>query len=190
MSAATTAPICFMNYTNEHLGEYGRDPCCPVANPCDTHRGYSDCKQCKTAVYIEEFWYSKGYCDDCIGDFPEAGDDEPEVSGWDSIMDEDGLPVTAEGNFFVSMCKAPHCILRPNGPISGYCLAHCLPFAFAVGPIKRLKSKIWKVRVRCPYCKEIHSHGGGNGETPQFGAKGSDCKNVALRRDYWVILNE
>lgn len=42
--------------------------------------------------------------------------------------------------------------------------------------IKISKSNIFKITVKCPFCKEIHKHGGGEiAEKPLLGQRVADC---------------
>lgn len=33
----------------------------------------------------------------------------------------------------------------------------------------------WHISVICPYCKEVHIHGGGRGEVPEGGHRKTHC---------------
>ncbi len=39
----------------------------------------------------------------------------------------------------------------------------------------RGRTGVWTLRVRCPYCRAIHIHGGGNGDLPFYGSRAGDC---------------
>lgn len=41
--------------------------------------------------------------------------------------------------------------------------------------IRRSWEGTWLFTTRCPYCKGLHRHGGGNGPEPYFGNRFSDC---------------
>ena len=33
----------------------------------------------------------------------------------------------------------------------------------------------WRIVAKCPYCKCLHKHGGGNGVRPYLGSRSADC---------------
>jgi len=50
-----------------------------------------------------------------------------------------------------------------------------------------LKTNHWAIKIRCPYCKAIHKHGGGNSTgIPYLGSRASHCSSG----EYKMVMNE
>jgi hypothetical protein len=47
-----------------------------------------------------------------------------------------------------------------------------IPPAFAIA--KKVNGQ-WELMVKCPYCGQQHTHGGGNGEKPDGGHRNAHC---------------
>jgi hypothetical protein len=43
--------------------------------------------------------------------------------------------------------------------------------------------EVWILEIRCPYCRQLHQHGGGSGSEPFGGYRGPHC---GQGRDYFI----
>lgn len=46
----------------------------------------------------------------------------------------------------------------------------------------RRSDGIWDLFIRCPFCGKEHHHGGGDGDTPDYGYRAAHC--TGTRREY------
>jgi len=55
---------------------------------------------------------------------------------------------------------------------------------------KEKHAGVWILHINCPYCKEVHVHGGGEGAEPHLGHRVSHCMREHLERTKGYSLIE
>ena len=53
--------------------------------------------------------------------------------------------------------------------------------------VERADDGVWDLLVTCPYCGDLHVHGGGSDDAPAFGQRLSHCVHTGRRGDYVLV---
>jgi len=53
--------------------------------------------------------------------------------------------------------------------------------------VERAGDGVWDLLLTCPYCGDLHLHGGGSDDAPTFGQRLSHCVRDDRRGDYVLV---